>query len=137
MAIAHCCCLGLEKKKTTMIGFLVSIVVISISLLMISKLPIGVEIDNPFKALVAGAIIGAFDGLYNLIPSWLRTIPAVLTFGLIPFIGSVIVFSLAAWLVEGFRLRWRIGSAMLGAIALSVINFILFTLLNQFGLLPA
>lgn len=37
-----------------------------------------------WKALVAGAIIGAFDGLYNLIPSWLRTIPAVLSLGLIP-----------------------------------------------------
>lgn len=120
-----------------MVGFLISILVISISLLIISKLPIGVEIDNPFKALVAGAIIGAFDGLYNLIPSWLRTIPAVLTFGLLPFAGSVIVFSLAAWLVEGFRLRWKIGSAILGAIALSIINFVLFAILNQLGLIPA
>lgn len=120
-----------------MVGFLISIVVIAISLLIISKLPIGVEIDNPFKALVAGAIIGAFDGLYNLIPGWLRAIPAVLSLGLIPFIGSVIVFSFAAWLVEGFRLRWRIGSAVLGAIALSIVNFILFMILNQFGLIPA
>jgi putative membrane protein len=120
-----------------MVGFLITIVAIAISLLVISKLPVGVEINHPFKALAAGAIIGIFDGLYTLIPGWLRTIPAVLSFGLIPFIGSVLVFSLAAWLVEGFRLRWGIGSAILGAIALSVVNFILFTILSRLGVVSA
>jgi len=38
-----------------MLGFLISIVVLAISLLVISKLPTGVEIDGPWKALVAGA----------------------------------------------------------------------------------
>ena len=46
-----------------MIGFLISVVVIAISLLIISKLPTGVEVDNPWIALIAGAIIGAFNGL--------------------------------------------------------------------------
>jgi putative membrane protein len=49
-----------------MLGFLITIVVTAISLLIISKLPFGVEIESPIKALIAGAIIGAFDGLYNL-----------------------------------------------------------------------
>jgi putative membrane protein len=108
-----------------MTGFLISIVVTAISLWIVSKLPTGVEIDNPLKALVAGAIIGAFNGLYSLIPGWLRAIPAVLSLGLIPLIGSIIVFALAAWLVEGFRLRWGMGSAFLGAIALAIVNVIL------------
>ncbi len=120
-----------------MVGFLISIVVIAVSLLVISKLPTGVEIDNPLKALVAGAIIGAFDGLYNLIPGWLRAIPAVLSLGLIPLIGNILVFAFAAWLVEGFRLRWGVGSAILGAIALAIVNFILFYILQQTGLVPA
>lgn len=117
-----------------MVGFLISVVVIAVSLLVISKLPTGVEIDNPLKALVAGAIIGAFDALYLLIPNWLRTIPAVLSLGLIPLIGNIIVFAFAAWLVEGFRLRWGVGSAILGAIALAIVNFILFYILQQVGL---
>lgn len=118
-----------------MTGFLISIVVTAVSLWIISKLPTGVEINSPFKALIAGAIIGAFNGLYSLIPGWLRTIPAVLSLGLIPFIGSIIVFGLASWLVEGFRLRWGIGSAILGAVALAIINFILFFILNQIRLI--
>lgn len=120
-----------------MLGFLISIVVIAVSLLIISKLPTGVEIDSPIKALIGGAIIGAFDGLYNLIPGWLRAIPAILSLGLIPLIGNIAIFALAAWLVEGFRLRWGIGSAILGAIALSIVNFILFSILSQIGLVSA
>ena len=46
-----------------MLGFLVSVVVIAISLLIISKLPTGVEVDSPWIALIAGAIIGAFNGI--------------------------------------------------------------------------
>jgi len=117
-----------------MTGFLISIIVTAISLWIVSKLPTGVEIDNPLKALIAGAIIGAFNGLYSLIPGWLRTIPAVLSLGLVPLIGGIIVFGLAAWWVEGFRLRWGIGSAILGSIALAIINFILFSILNQLRL---
>lgn len=117
-----------------MIAFLISVVVLAVSLLIISKLPTGVEVDNPFIALIAGAIIGAFNGLWGLFPTWLRAIPTILSLGLIPLIGSIIVFGLAALLVEGFRLRWGIGSAILGAIALSIVNSILFFILRQVGL---
>lgn len=117
--------------------FLIAVVVTALSLLIISKLPTGVEIDNPFIALIAGAIIGAFSGIYSLFPTWLRAIPAVLSLGLIPLIGSIIVFGLSAWLVEGFRLRWGIGSAILGAIALAIVNSILFFILRQTGLVAA
>lgn len=117
-----------------MLGFLVSVVVIAISLLIISKLPIGVEVDSSWIALIAGAIIGAFNGIWSLFPGWFRAANAIISLGLIPLIGSIIVFGLAAWLVEGFRLRWGLGSAILGAIALSFVNSILFFILRQIGL---
>ncbi len=41
------------------------------------------------------------------------------------------IVSLAiAWLVDGFRLRWGIWSALLGAIALGFINSILYQVLG-------
>ncbi len=89
-----------------MLGFLSSVVVIAIILFIISKIPTGVEVDSPWIALIAGAIIGAFNGIWSLFPGWFRATNAILSLGLIPLIGSIIVFGLAAWLIEGFRLRW-------------------------------
>lgn len=118
-----------------MIVFLISVVIIAISLLIISKLPLGVEVDSPIKALIAGAIIGAFNGLWGIFPNWFTGSIAWLSLGILPLIGSIIVFGLAAWLVDGFRLRWGIGSAILGAIALAIVNSILMFILSRVGVL--
>ncbi|MDX2232397.1 MAG: phage holin family protein [Leptolyngbyaceae cyanobacterium bins.349] len=120
-----------------MIYFLISVVVIALSLLIISKLPTGVEVDNPFIALIAGAIIGAINSFWMLFPNWLRAIPAILSLGLIPLLGSIIVFGLTALLIEGFRLRWGIMSAIIGAIALAIVQSILYFILNATGVIPA
>lgn len=117
-----------------MVAFLITVVVMAVGLLIISKLPLGVEIDSPVQALLGGAIIGAFSGVWNLFPAGLRTATAWLSLGIVPLIGSIIVFGLAAWLIEGFRLRWGIGSAILGAIALSIVYSILTFILRQVGL---
>lgn len=117
-----------------MTAFLISIVITAVSLLVISKLPTGVEVENPFIALIAGGIIGAFSGLWAIFPQWFRAASAILSLGLIPLIGSIIVFGISAMLVEGFRLRWGVGSAIIGAIALSFVNSILFFVLRQTGL---
>lgn len=108
-----------------MVGFIITVVVLALSLWLISLLPIGVEIDSPVNALIGGAVIGALNGLYHLLPGGLRTFGGLISLGLIPLVVSIIVFGLAAWLVEGFRLRWGIISAIIGAIALTVINGIL------------
>ncbi|MEY3297217.1 MAG: hypothetical protein RLZZ597_477 [Cyanobacteriota bacterium] len=115
--------------------FLISVVVLAVSLLIISKIPpVGVQIDSPVKALLGGAIIGAFDGLWGFFPSALRTGIFVLSLGIIPLLGSIIVFGLAAWLIEGFRLRWGIWSAIMGAIALAIVSSLLKVILRALGL---
>lgn len=111
-----------------------SIIVTAISLLILTKLPTGVEIDNPLIALIAGGIIGLLSGLWGVFPAWFRVGTAIFSLGLIPLIGSIIVFGLSAWLIEGFRLRWGFGSAILGAVALAIVNSILFFILRQTGL---
>lgn len=118
-----------------LIGFLISVVILAISLLIISKIPpIGVEIDSPVKALLGGAIIGAFNGIWGFFPTVFRGFFAIISLGLIPLIGAIIVFGLAAWLIEGFRLRYGIWSAILGAIALAIISSILNAILRSVGL---
>jgi putative membrane protein len=43
---------------------------------------------------------------------------------------AVACFSIAAWLVDGFRLRYGIWSAILGAFALTLVNNIIYKLLG-------
>lgn len=118
-----------------LIYFVISVAVLAVGLLIISKIPpVGVEIDSPVKALMGGAIIGAFDGFWGFLPQAFRTGVFIFTLGLVPLLGAVIVFSLAAWLVEGFRLRWGIWSALMGSLSLAIVSSILTVILRAVGL---
>ncbi|MFM7449286.1 MAG: phage holin family protein [Leptolyngbyaceae cyanobacterium] len=119
-----------------MLILLITLVVNALTLLILSLIPpLGIEV-KPLGALLGGAIIGLFNGIWSLFPQALRTFTAVLSLGVIPLIGAIIVFGLAAALVEGFRLRFGFWSLILGAISFAIVNSILFWLLRQTGLLP-
>jgi putative membrane protein len=121
-----------------LILFVVMVIVTAISLLIISKIPfLGVEIDSIGKALFSGLVFGLLTAFVKPILSFLATPITFLTFGLFAFVINVIIFGLAAKLVEGFRLRNGWISAILGAIALSLVNGILLKILSSTGLIPA
>ena len=109
-------------------------VVTAASLYIISKLPLGVEIDSPGKAFFSAAILGIVTALVRPLLRLLFVIPNVLTFNLLSsfftFAIAAISFGLAAALVQGFRLRFGIWSAIIGAFALSVISSLLYRLLG-------
>jgi putative membrane protein len=113
-----------------MIELLVAWLVTSISLFIISKLPLGVEIDGFGKAAWSAAVFGILNALLRPILGFLTFPITLLTFGLFALVLNAIIFGLAAALVEGFRLRWGFWSALIGAIALSVINSLIFQLLH-------
>lgn len=121
-----------------LLSFIISILVNAITLFIISRIPpIGIEIDKVGAALLGGAIIGVFNGIWGLFPQGVRLFTGIISLGLIPLIGSIIVFGLSAWLVEGFRLRWGIWSLILGAISFAIVNSIMFWILGAIGLLPS
>ncbi|MBW4613354.1 MAG: phage holin family protein [Desmonostoc vinosum HA7617-LM4] len=110
-------------------------VVTSVSLLIISKLPfLGVEIDTPGKAFFSAAILGIVTAIVRPILRLVFAVPNFLTFdllsGIFTFMIAVVCFSIAAWLVEGFRLRFGIWSAVIGAFALTVVNSVIYRLLG-------
>ncbi|WP_026100274.1 phage holin family protein [Fortiea contorta] len=109
-------------------------VVTSVSLFIISKLPLGVEIDTPGKAFVSAAVLGIVTTVVRPILRLVFAVPSFLTFdllsGLFTFMIAVVCFSIAAWLVDGFRLRFGIWSAVIGAFALTVVNNLIYKLLG-------
>jgi putative membrane protein len=119
-----------------MVSFIISVLINALTLFVLSKIPpVGIEIRQPIAAVLGGAIIGIFNGIWGLFPQGFRLFAGIASLGLIPLIGSIIVFGVAAWLVEGFRLRWGIWSLIMGAIAFAIVNSILFWLLSSVGLI--
>lgn len=108
--------------------------VTAISLLIISKLPLGVEIDTPGKAFLSAAVLGIVTAIVRPILNIVFAVPNLLTLdllsGIFTFMIAVVCFSIAAWLVEGFRLRYGIWSAVLGAFTLTIINSLIYKLLG-------
>ncbi|NEP16948.1 MAG: phage holin family protein [Leptolyngbya sp. SIO4C1] len=113
-----------------LVPFLITWIVTIVSFIIIAKFRLGVESASTEKSVMAGIVFGLLNAIVSLpIISgifWL--------FSLFGLLGNIILFGLAAWLVEGFRLRWGIIGAIIGAFALTIINSILFWILRSIGL---
>lgn len=108
-----------------MLDILLTWLVTTISFLIISRLPIGVEIDSFGKAAITAAVFGLLNALLRPI-LLLFSLPFILiTLGLFLFVLNAIVFQIASQIVDGFRLRYGFWSALIGSIALSIVNSVL------------
>jgi len=116
------------------IGFVVTLVVTAIALIILSKLPLGIAIDGMDKALVSALVFGVLNALAWPLTTLLTAGPLELLFFPILILINIIVFGLTAKLVQGFRLR-SIWSAVFGSLLLGVLNSVLFKILG--GLFPA
>lgn len=101
-------------------------------LFIISKLPLGVEMESFPIALLSAAVIGLLGTLliwplkFVLAPIW-----AIASVGgllwpvsmLFEWLITIVLFGLAAWLIQGFRLRNGLMSAILGALVYSVLSY--------------
>ena len=114
------------------VGLLITWLVTAVSFVIISKIPIGVEIDSFNKALVSAAVFGVLNAILHPILTVLALPIIVISLGLFSFVVNAIIFGLAAKLVSGFRLAWGVWSALLGAFALGFVNSVLFHILDKF-----
>jgi putative membrane protein len=104
----------------------------AVVLLLVAKLPLGVEMASFQVALLSAVVIGLL-GTLLMIPLKVILGPfwAVASLGglispisfLFEWLIAVILFGLAAWLIQGFRLRNGLLSAVLGALAYSLISY--------------
>jgi putative membrane protein len=112
-----------------MLEFIVSALVTAVLLLLISKLPIGVEIESFGKALWSGIVFGLLNAFVRPALGFFASIFNFVTFGILESIVSLllnmIIFALAAWIVRGFELKNGFVSAFLGALALTILNSII------------
>jgi len=107
-------------------------------LILVSRMPLGVDMISFRIALVSSLVI-AFLGTLLVWPLRLLLAPLkmVTTLGGILPVGflfewliSAVLFAATAWLIQGFKLRYGLGSAFLGALVYSIISFIALKLLG-------
>lgn len=100
----------------------------TITFIILTKLPTGIEADNIGKVGIAALVFG----LLNALSGWFINNIAinVLTLGIVGIVGNTILFALSAFLVKGFRLRKGILSAFLGALGIVFINGIVLAIVQ-------
>ena len=89
----------------------------AVVLLIVAALPLGVEVESFGVALLSSAVIGLLGTIAPI--SWLYN-----------WLIAVILFGLAAWLIQGFRLRYGLVSAVLGAVVYAVLSSLVLGLLG-------
>lgn len=116
-----------------MVGLIITWLVTTVSFIILTKLPTGIEADDFGKAGWAALVFGLLNGLTG----WLlnSTLLNVFSLGLVFLVGNTILFGVSALMVKGFRLRWGLVSAFIGALGVTIINSILFKILTTAGLL--
>ena len=111
-------------------NMIVTWLVTAVSLLIISRLSLGIDIDDLGTTLVAAVVIGLINALLRPVVAFLTFPLSILTLGLFWFVVNALMFMLAAALVDGFRLRNGFWSALVGSILLDILNAIFFAILR-------
>jgi putative membrane protein len=108
-------------------------------LLVVAALPLGVEVDSFGVALLSAVVIGLLGTLLVLPLKAVLALPWAITSlgGLIAPVSwlynwliTVLLFALAAWLIQGFRLRNGPVSAVLGAVVYAVLSTVVLGMLG-------
>jgi putative membrane protein len=115
-------------------NFIITLLVTAASLLIISRLNVGIEVDSVGTALIAGLVIGLINAFIAPIAQLIALPLTILTLGLFALIINVLLFWGAAGLVKGFRLRNGFWSALIGAVLVTILNALIFWILGALGL---
>jgi len=107
-----------------MTGLLLRIIINAVALFAVVRLVPGIVVAGTGNLVVASLVLGFLNAVLRPIISLFSLPVTVLTLGLFTFVVNGVVFALAAWVVPGFSVA-GFGSAMLGALAFSVISFVL------------
>ncbi|MEO6238952.1 MAG: phage holin family protein [Vicinamibacterales bacterium] len=110
--------------------FLLRLLLNGVAVFLAAQLIPGLGVASIGAALAAGVVLGLVNAVIRPVLI-LLTLPAtILTLGLFIFVVNAICLALAAWFVPGFTIS-GIGSALVGALVISVISWLLSVVLGD------
>jgi putative membrane protein len=108
-----------------MLSFIVTLLVTALSLLIVARLGIGVEVSSTSDALIAALVLGLLNAVLRPVLGFIFAPLTFLTLGLFAFVLNALVLWLAAQMVGGFRVRGFL-SALLASVLIALLNTIIF-----------
>ena len=100
------------------------------SLMLVTYLVPGIQIQSFYSALIAALVLGLINSLIKPILILLTLPVNILTLGLFTLVINALLFWFAATIVKGFIVV-RFWPAFFGALAMSVVSWILNGLFNK------
>jgi putative membrane protein len=110
-------------------GFIVTWLVTTVSILILSRLPIGIEVKDTGTALVAAFVLGLLNAFVRPILGFLALPITIVTLGLFALVLNGLMLWLVDAVVPGFSMRSGFWTALIGAILLAILNALLFFLI--------
>ena len=107
----------------------VAFIVTIVSLLIIFKLPLGIEIDNATKGFLVAVAFAIIDAVSYPALAAVGLPTDLVPFELFSLIINGLLLAIVGFFLPGFRLRWGIWSIVICAFALSVIDSVIFNIL--------
>ena len=107
---------------------LVSLIVTSVSLLILARISIGLDVDDLGSALLAALVLGVLNATLRPVLGFLTFPITLLTFGLFSFVLNAIVLYVTAAVVKGFHIRSFL-AALISSILLGLLNGLIFWIL--------
>ena len=115
-----------------MLGLILRWVINALTLLVMSQIVPGIHIDSFGTALLAALALGILNALLRPLLLILTLPVNILTLGLFTFVVNGVMLKLASDLVRGFHVD-GFGSAVLGALVLALISFLLNAFISDSG----
>ncbi|MGI9051763.1 MAG: phage holin family protein [Ilumatobacteraceae bacterium] len=101
----------------------------AVAILVAELLISGIEMDDKWRVIIAGAVFGLVNWLVKPIVTVLALPAIILTVGIALFFVNLLMLYLTSWIVPGFRVN-SFGAALGGTIVIWVVNLVLFAVLG-------
>ena len=113
-------------------GFLVRVLVNALAIMLAASILPGIAVDGLVPALAAAVLLGLVNAFVRPVLLILTLPVTLLTLGLFLFVLNGLCFWLVASVVKGFHVA-GFGSAMLGALVVSAVSWIVTALISDSG----
>ena len=109
-------------------GFIAHLLVTAVLIFLLGRIVPGIRVRDGKAALIGALVLGIANAIVRPILVVLTLPATVLTLGLFLLVVNAVMLALAAYLVDGFEIK-GFGAALLGSVALAVMNVLVGVLL--------